>query len=201
MIHLPRALAAPIAALALLAAAPQAAQAEADLDAARAVAERLVEQAHGAMADPGLSDEERRARLRAAVDESFAFDVWERFLLGQRAEKLSAEQLAEFRALLPDFLADLYETQFGEGLRSKPVIREVRPARNDALVRADIPRASGKPLPVDWRMRGFADRGYLVIDVMVGGASMLIIRRDEFASVIDREGPEALLDHMRRGAG
>ncbi|MEO0823799.1 MAG: hypothetical protein AAF074_25750, partial [Pseudomonadota bacterium] len=46
-----------------------------------------------------------------------------------------AAERAEFRALLPGFLADLYRKQFGKGLQAKPEIREVRPARRDFLVR------------------------------------------------------------------
>lgn len=195
-------LAAPLVILAALLAAwsPSLAQTQPDPAAARQLAERLVEQAHGALADPGLDEAERRRRLREAVASSFAFDVWERFLLGERAAQFDDAQLAEFRSLLPAYLADLYRRQFGQGLESKPVIREVRPARTDSLVRAEIPRASGGPLPVDWRIRSFPDRGPLVIDVMVGGTSMLILKRDEFASVLQREGPEALLAHLRQRA-
>ncbi|MEO1457563.1 MAG: ABC transporter substrate-binding protein [Pseudomonadota bacterium] len=177
----------------LLAATPAAA----DADAARATAERLVEDAHGALADDGRAEAQRIAALRAAVDEAFAFDVWERFLLGSSADRLSAAERAEFRALLPGFLADLYRKQFGKGLQAKPEIREVRPARRDFLVRAAIPRANGKTLPVDWRVRDFAERGHLVIDVMVGGTSFLILKRDEFSALLKSGGPDALLEHMR----
>jgi phospholipid transport system substrate-binding protein len=181
--------------------APLSARAETDPQAARALAERLVERAHGALADPGLDEARRTQRLREAVSESFAFDIWERFLLGERAAQLNPEQQAEFRRLLPAYLADLYRRQFGQGLERKPEIREVRPARSDVLVRAEIPRENAGPLPVDWRIRGFADRGPRVIDVMVGGTSMLILKRDEFGSVLEREGPEALLSHLRERAG
>jgi ABC-type transporter MlaC component len=170
-------------------------------DAARAVAERLVEGAHGALADAGLSEPERLAALRASVEDAFAFDVWEKFLLGQKADMLNEAETAEFRALLPGFLADLYRNQFGKGLEAKPEIREVREARRDFLVRADIPRANGKNLPVDWRVREFDEgRGALVIDVMVGGASFLILKRDEFGAILDSEGAQGLLAFMRENS-
>ncbi|MEM9144697.1 MAG: ABC transporter substrate-binding protein [Pseudomonadota bacterium] len=163
---------------------------------ALATAETLVEGAHGALADPGLSDAARADRLRAAVSSAFAFDIWERFLLGDRGDALSAEQRGEFRARLPGFLAHLYANQFGKGLEDKPEIQEARPARKDTLVRARIPRANGKALPVDWRVRDFEDRGALVIDVMVGGISFLVLKREEFASILDDEGPDGLLSFM-----
>jgi len=194
---LARPLLAALAALCLAVAAVAPARADADADASRAVAERLVEGAHGALADTARPEAERLAALRQTIDAAFAFDVWEKFLLGQRATALSEAQTAEFRALLPGFLADLYRKQFGKGLEAKPEILEVRPARRDMLVRAAIPRANGGTLPVDWRVRDFGERGHLVIDVMVGGASFLILKRDEFAAILDKSGPDGLLAHMR----
>ena len=192
-----RTLAVALAALIVAALTPADVSAAADPEAARTVAEKLVEGAHGALADTTRPESERLAELRRAIDQAFAFDIWERFLLGEKASSLSTDQIAEFRSLLPGFLADLYRKQFGKGLEAKPEILEVRPARNDMLVRAAIPRANGRTLPVDWRIRDFGQRGHLVIDVMVGGASFLILKRDEFSSILEKDGPEALLDFMR----
>ncbi|MEO0623231.1 MAG: ABC transporter substrate-binding protein [Pseudomonadota bacterium] len=163
---------------------------------ALATAERLVEGAHGALVDPGLSEAARADQLRETVAAAFAFDIWERFLLGDRASALSDAQKGEFRDRLPGFLAHLYANQFGKGLEEKPEIRDARPARSDTLVRASIPRANGKALPVDWRVRDFDGRGALVIDVMVGGISFLVLKREEFASILDDKGPDGLLAFM-----
>jgi ABC-type transporter MlaC component len=153
-----------------------------------------------ALADTTIPESERLTRLRATIEASFAFDVWEKFLLGEKAAQFSESELEEFRTLLPGFLSDLYRRQFGKGLEAKPQIIDVREARRDMLVRASIPRANGKALPVDWRVRDFGERGHLVIDVMVGGTSFLILKRDEFDAILDRGGPEALLSHMRKNS-
>ncbi|MGF1501263.1 MAG: phospholipid-binding protein MlaC [Paracoccaceae bacterium] len=165
-----------------------------------ATAERLVAGAHGALADPGLSEAARGDALKTAVAEAFAFDVWERFLLGDRVDAFTSAERDRFRTLLPGFLADLYRNQFGKGLEAKPQIKDTRPARRDILVRAGIPRANGGELPVDWRIRDFGDRGHLVIDVMVGGVSFLVLKREEFAGILEREGPEGLLAFMERNS-
>lgn len=169
-------------------------------DPALNVAERLVSGAHGALTAEGLSQAERDARLKETIASSFAFDVWERFLLGERADRLSEAERATFRDLLPGFIAHLYKTQFGRGLEEKPRIRGTRPARRDTLVRAEIPRSDKDPLPVDWRIRDFAGEGAKVIDVMVGGVSFLLLKREEFTSLLDRGGPEALIAHMRENS-
>ena len=37
-----------------------------------------------------------------------------------------------------------------------------------------------------------------VIDVMVGGTSFLLLKRDEFNAIIDQRGPEGLLEFMEQ---
>lgn len=171
----------------------------ADESAALQVADTLVENAHGALTSSG-GDAVRAQRLREALQTSFAFDIWERFLIDSEKDGFTADQMIEFRDLLPGFLANLYASQFGKGLEAKPEIIEARPARKDILVRAAIPRANGKNLPVDWRIRDLGDRGHLVIDVMVGGTSFLILKRDEFRGVLDKDGPTGLLNFMRQNS-
>ncbi len=186
-----------LAGLLALASAPHRAAAAEDAEgAARDVAQSLVGDAHLAMTSPELVDEAARAEaLKAAVSQAFAFDIWERFLVGDR--DLTPQDLATFRDLLPGFLAQLYADQFGKGLEEEPRIDGTRKVRRDVLVSAAIPRADGDPLPVEYRMRDFPERGPLVIDVMVGGISFLVLKRDEFGGLLDEGGPERLLAFMR----
>lgn len=176
---------------AVLAAAP--AEAEEDArQAARAIVESLVQETHAAMV---ASD---REALKAAVSDAFAFDVWERFLVGDR--DLTEAERESFRALLPGFLANLYAEHFGKGLEAEPEVTGARRVRRDVLVEARIPRADAEPLPVAYRVRAFEERGPLVIDVMVGGISFLMLKRDEFHAMIERGGAESLLAFMRERA-
>ena len=184
--------------LAILMAAAPARAGEAAEQAARAVTETLVHDAHAAMAAADLDETTRFARLTGVVARAFAFDIWERFLVGDRG--LSPAQLDEFRGLLPGFLARLYADRFGKGLEAAPEISGTRSVRRDVMVAAAIPRANGKSLPVEYRVRAFADRGPLVIDIMVGGISFLVLKRDEFKALIDSRGIDGLLAYMRENA-
>lgn len=168
---------------------PLAAQAEDSADRARAVTEQLLSRANQAL----LAND--NAALREAIRSAFDFEIWERFLSEPRADRFSDEQRARFRDLLPGYLAYLYHEQFDRGLDTPPEIGELRPARKDVLVGATFKRAGGKDLPVQWRLRDTAS-GPQIIDVMVGGASFLLLKRDEFTSMIDRSGVEALLSFM-----
>jgi ABC-type transporter MlaC component len=184
--------------LAALVAIGPAVAGEAEEHAALVAVETLVGDAHAAMTSSELDETVRRARLKQVVAVAFAFDIWERFLVGDR--NLTPAQLDEFRGLLPDFLAQLYATQFGKGLEGAPAISATRAVRDDVMVAAAIPRASGKSLPVEYRVRNFGERGSLVIDVMVGGISFLVLKRDEFKGLIDGRGIDGLLEFMRGGA-
>ena len=52
---------------------------------------------------------------------------------------------------------------------------------------------------MQWRLRETA-QGPQVIDVMVGGTSFLLLKRDEFTSMIDRGGVDALLSFMQQNS-
>ncbi|MHA1527494.1 MAG: MlaC/ttg2D family ABC transporter substrate-binding protein [Alphaproteobacteria bacterium] len=184
--------------LAILMAPAPARAGEAAEQAARAVTMSLVRDAHGAMTAADLDRSARFARLTGVVSGAFAFDIWERFLVGDRG--LTAAQLDEFRALLPGFLARLYADRFGKGLDASPEVSGARSVRRDVMVAAAIPRANGTSLPVEYRVREFAGRGPLVIDIMVGGISFLVLKRDEFKALIDDRGVDGLLTYMRENS-
>jgi len=184
--------------LAILMAAAPARAGETEARAARAVAETLLQGSYDAMTAADLDGSARLARLTGVGARAFAFDSWERVLVGDRG--LTPAQLDEFRGLLPGFLARLYADRFGKGLEAAPEISGTRSVRRDVMVAAAIPRANGKSLPVECRVRAFADRGPLVIDIMVGGISFLVLKRDEFKALIDDRGIDGLLAYMRENA-
>ena len=181
------------AALAAIAFALPASAQEEKQSRALTATQQLLSNAHAALSGGGDD-----AALRQAIDEAFAFDVWERFLIENRADEFTPEQRERFRALLPGYLAYLYHNQFDRGLDTPPAVGEARPARNDVLVSATFKRANGSDLPVDWRLRDVPQQGMQVIDVMVGGTSFLLLKRDEFASIIDNRGPGGLLEFMEQ---
>lgn len=177
--------------LATLAIGAGTAQAQSSEESARAVTEQLVGQANQALT---AND---NAALRSAISNAFDFEVWERFLTEPRADRFTPEQRERFRQLLPGYLAYLYHEQFDRGMATPPTVGEAKPARNDVLVSAVFQRPGGKTLPVDWRLRD-TPQGPQIIDVMVGGTSFLLLKRDEFTAMVDRGGPEALLSYMQQ---
>ena len=155
----------------------------------------LLSRAHQAMA--GTED---RVALRRAVAAAFDFGLWERFLLQGRERAFTPEQRDEFRALLPGFLANLYIDQFDRGMQTPPTVGQARKVRRDYLVASNFQRSGGRKLPVQWRLRNIPSRGPRVIDMMVGGTSFLILKREEFRAIIDKSGADGLLVYIRTKA-
>ena len=65
------------------------------------------------------------------------------------------------------------------------------------MVATRFKRRNGRDLPVVWRLRDFRGRGARVIDIMVGGTSFLLLKREEFGAMIDKGGPEEILEYLR----
>lgn len=176
-----------LAALAVFTSGPSAAQEQAAIRAAEVLATR----GHQAVVSGNIG------QLTSLVRQTFALSSWEDYLLGDQASKLTSAQRAEFRRLLPGYLAKLYARQFSGSFSGAPTIEGARPARGDILVQASVPRTGGRALKVDWRMRRVGG-GYKVVDFIVGGVSYLVTKRAEFTGVIQRQGPDALLAFLRK---
>ena len=188
MRHVARAIVAALIAVLLVAAPAEATEEQA----AREVAGTLLQESYDAVAagDP--------AQVEQAVADAFALDIWERFLLAEH--ELSEAQRESFRQFLPGYLANLYFQHLGGDLAGAPEITGTRPARGDVLVSATFPRTGGGELPIDYRLRAIEGEGPRVIDIMVGGVSYLLLKRDEFKAIIEAEGVEGLFAHMRENA-
>lgn len=166
-------------------------QAAAQNQGAIRVAERLASQAHSAIRQGNIGGVER------AVNASFNFGSWEKFLIGNYGDRFSGAQRSQFRRLLPAYLARLYANQFKGGLDREPVITGSRKARGDIIVSANVPRSRGRALEVDYRIRGSR-----VIDFMVGGVSFLLLKRDEFSAILRKpDGAAELIAFLQRYTG
>jgi phospholipid transport system substrate-binding protein len=142
-------------------------------------------------------------RKKALHDEfSRAFDVatMARFAAGTYWRRADAAQRQEYLKLFGDYVASLYANKFGEyaGQEFK-VMGEHPSADNDVAVESTIVQNGKPPVKVDFRVRK-SSGGYKIVDVYVEGISLLITKRDEFTTVLAREGMDGLLNRLRRTA-
>ena len=155
---------------------------------------RLLNDAHEALSGGG------NQRLDNAISPYFAFEHWTRFLIKPRKGAFNPSQRRRVLGLLPGYIANLYHQQFAQGLAQRPSVGGTRRARKDVLVASKFPRTRGKSLPIDWRVRKFRNGETRIIDIMIGGTSFMLLKREEFRDIIDRKGPEGLIIYLERNS-
>ena len=121
-----------------------------------------------------------------------------RFVLGPNARSLTPEQNQEFLTLFREYLAQAYSTRLGEYGGAPFHVTGSRPSGEETVVSSEV-RRSGNPVRIDWHV---ADRDgrMKITDVYVDGVSMKVTHRQEFASIVQRNGgrPESLLAALRQ---
>jgi phospholipid transport system substrate-binding protein len=97
-------------------------------------------------------------------------------------------------------VASLYANKFGDyaGQEFK-VIGQRASGENDISVESNILQNNKSPVKVEFRVRQ-TETGFKIVDVYVEGISLLITKRDEFITVLSREGMDGLLSRLRSTA-
>ncbi|MFI4987705.1 MAG: phospholipid-binding protein MlaC [Alphaproteobacteria bacterium] len=135
--------------------------------------------------------------LRAILQKGFDLELIGRFVLGSTWRSATPEQKEEYRRLFDAWVINTYARRIGAYKGESFKVIGAQPlAETDAVVETEIDRADGPPLKAGWRVRGV--QGNLkIIDVMVEGVSMALTQRQEFSSVIQREGLDGLIRGLR----
>jgi phospholipid transport system substrate-binding protein len=151
-----------------------------------------------------VPESEREAKFRALFDEGFDVPAISRFVLGTYWRTASDEQRRSFVTLFEVYVVHAYAVRFNEYSGQQLKVTAARAEGDDsALVQSIIAQPSGAPpLRVDWRVSK-SDKGYRINDVVVEGVSMAVTQRQEFSSVIQRNGGQidALLKLLREKTG
>jgi phospholipid transport system substrate-binding protein len=180
--------------LGLLTAAPGAAVAQD----ARAFVATLGNQAIQVLG-PSVAPAQRVARFRELFREDFDIPGIGQFVLGRYWRTATPEQQQEFLRLFQEYIVQAYSSRLGEYGGEPFRVTGSRPAGEETVVTSEIDRKNGNSIQVDWYLINRGGRPK-ISDVYVGGVSMKVTQRDEFASVIQRNGGrvDALLAQLRQ---
>jgi phospholipid transport system substrate-binding protein len=139
-------------------------------------------------------------KFREILHEGFDVEQISRFVLGPYWRQADEAQRKEFMKLFEDYIVKAYSIRFSEYTGEQFKIAGSRPeGDNSALVSSQILRPNGAPpVRVDWRVNKTAE-GYKIGDVVVENVSMMLTQKQEFSSIIQRNGGqlEALLKMLR----
>ena len=148
---------------------------------------------------PSVSPAQRAARFRELFREDFDVPGIGQFVLGRYWRTATPEQQQAFLRLFQEYIVQAYSSRLGEYGGEPFRVTGLRPAGDETIVTSEILRQNGAPIQVDWYLAGAPGR-YKITDVYVGGVSMKVTQRDEFASVIQRNGGQidALIAQLRQ---
>lgn len=183
-------LAAPQAALA----SPQAASAYADTIGQRALT----------ILSAKTSEATKQQELEALFVKIVDTDWIAKFVLGANWRRMKPVQQTEYLTTYRRFLVKHYTSnfkEFTEGTSFKVVkSRPIGSSKGQFLVGMQILRPKNpQPVSIDYRLKQEGP-GFRVIDILVEGVSLLATQRSEFASVIQRDGLERLLQLLKKKA-
>jgi phospholipid transport system substrate-binding protein len=141
--------------------------------------------------------EDRRRQFREMLRQDFHLRMIGLLALGHHRRAASAAQIEEFMGLFSEFVLMRYSRLLGGYTDETFVVTGARESgKRDVAVQSRIVPRSGEPLSVEWVMRRFND-SVRIIDVRIENVSMVIAQRDEFNTVIQRGGFDALLRSLR----
>ncbi len=151
-----------------------------------------------------LSQAERRKQFRDLLDQDFDFNTIARFVLGRYWNPATAEQKQQFTQAFKDYVVQSYSNRFNEFSGTTFKVTGERPESQDTtIIHTDVQRRDGTaPAKVDWRVVKAGD-GYKISEVIVDGISMSLTHRQEFASIMQRNGGDVadLIAQLRQKIG
>lgn len=170
----------------------------ASIDDAVAFAKDLTSRATAALTS-AKSETEQLAEFQAVLGEGLALDVIGKFMIGDIRKSMTPEQIARYDAAFPPYLTRLYADQFADIVgRPLEVIDSKALGARDVIVRTQFTRSDGPPINVDWRIRKLRSGEQKAIDIIVGGVSIMLVKREEFSAFIAQNSVDALIARIEK---
>ena len=146
-----------------------------------------------------IPNAEKQRRFRAMFDQYFDIPYIGRFVLGRYWRLTSDEQKEKFEILFEDVIVHTWSRRFseydGQTLRVNSTVYD---GDDGAIVKSQIVGNDGTTISMDWHLRA-RNPGFQVVDVVIEGVSMAITYRQEYSTVITRNGGfDGLLNEMQK---
>jgi len=151
---------------------------------------------------PRVPAAQRLQRFRELFRSDFDMPGIGQFVLGRYWRAATPPEQQEFLQLFHEYVARAYAARLGEYAGEPFRVTGSRAGSDGTVVTSEIIRTNGAPVQVDWYLTTIGGQPKIT-DVYVGGVSMKVTARDEFGSIIQRNGGrvEALLVQLRQKLG
>ncbi|NBV07176.1 MAG: ABC transporter substrate-binding protein [Proteobacteria bacterium] len=143
--------------------------------------------------EKGISEEKKKNKIIAIIDESIDSDWISRFVLGKNYKNLNEENKTKFMALYRDFMINTYGPKFKNYNGRKFEVTEVVEQSGFFVAKAEfLPRDSKVPINVDFRVKQRGGK-LVILDFIAEGVSLIETQRSEFNSAIAQKGIDQFL--------
>jgi phospholipid transport system substrate-binding protein len=149
----------------------------------------LVNEGLQTLANEKMTPSDREQQFRTLLVDDFDMQRIARFVLGRYWNEASEQDRQKFQKLFQDYVVHSYSARFSQYSGQQVKVMGARPeSETTTIVMSQILQPNGAPpAKVDWRVRK-GENGFKIVDVDVEGVSMLITQREEFGTVIQRNG-------------
>ena len=146
-----------------------------------------------------LPPAQRTAQLRDLFSTYFDSGHTAAFALGRYRVLATPQQLQEYYRLYEEYTAASYGSQLAQIGAAPFQVTGSRPYGDQIVVASEITLPNGNQMKVDWYLVKRHGK-YKIADVTIGGSSMRVTQRAEFAHWIDANGGrfDALLAVLRQ---
>ncbi|MGH7087561.1 MAG: MlaC/ttg2D family ABC transporter substrate-binding protein [Stellaceae bacterium] len=150
------------------------------------------------------SEAQRKQQFTGLIENAFDVPRIARFVLGRYWRTASDAEKQQFQQAFETYMISVYWSRFssynGQGFK---VTNTQNQGGGNVAVRTEItrPESGQPPVNVDWFLRQNGN-GYKIEDASLEGVSQAVTYRDEFSSIIERNGGKvsALIDQLNQRA-
>jgi phospholipid transport system substrate-binding protein len=148
---------------------------------------------------PALGFEGRYQRLLPAMDDAFDLQQMTRIVVGSGWAKMSEDERKQVVDLFRQFSVSTYASEFTEfGGEQFKIGGEREQAGLGTIVETHLVLTDGSPIALNYLLRE-TPAGWRIVDVYLAGTiSELARRRDEFGSIIRRQGVDGLIALLKK---
>jgi phospholipid transport system substrate-binding protein len=148
---------------------------------------------------PNVSPAQRDAKLHELFGHYFDVDGGAEFALGRYRAVATPEQQQEFFRLYGEYTVRTYGARLNQIGDATFRVTGVRLNDRSAVVASEISRPDGHRVEVIWSLTN-CDGNFKITDLTIGGVSMRMTQRDDFAQWIQNNGGrfDTLLTVMRQ---
>lgn len=166
----------------------------------QSVAETFIQDLHGEVSGETGNGAAQKSRLNEFIRAKVPVDEVSKFALGVHWRRATERQRTEYRKLFGETVFPTLAEQILRYRKAAYTIVDNRLLKSsDRLVTANVTGTQGGVLKVGWRLK-IENCAATATDMIVDGVSLMVMKRQEFASVISTRGIDGLLAALRSKA-